>query len=139
MGLNVKLISLTSENFENKECMLATDFTPLISELESRDYDIVLVEYPSLISNNIPSGLLLNANLNLFIVNAKRVWRKSDGKILKHLETSAENTPLKLILNNADRYDVEDYVGELPPVKSHRSVALRLMHMGLTSSKSKID
>lgn len=137
-GLKVKMIDVDSEMIEHPGYVLASDFSVIVSEEEASKYDIVIVEYPNVISEGIPKAFLKRAVVNVVIANASRVWCKDDNEALKHLLASVEDTPTKMLLNNADRYDVEDYTGELPPSRSKSLLARRLMHMGLTSRKSAV-
>lgn len=139
VGIKVKTIKITQEMSENAQYSLAKDFSFLITPEEAGNYDIILVEYPAFQGNMVPKALIRKASLNLLIMNAKRVWKRSDEDILEHFKNIAGDTPYAVILNNADRYDVEDYTGTLPPEKRHHSMANRLMHMGLTAKKTSIE
>lgn len=139
LGLKVKTIKITQEMSENPQYSRATDFSFLITPDEAKNYDIILVEYPAFQGNAVPKTLICKASLNLLIMNAKRVWKRSDEDILEHFKDITGTTPYALILNNADRYDVEDYTGTLPPEKRHHNIANRLMHMGLTAKKTSIE
>lgn len=136
LGLKVKIVEVDNEMVEKSSYVMATDYSSIIPESESREYDLVIIEYPALQKNSIPKAMVCGAIANLIIVNARKVWKTSDGELFNHFKTVAGDTPYMIVLNNADRYDVEDYTGELPPPKSNHSFAIRLVHMGLTSKKN---
>ncbi|MEG2820475.1 MAG: hypothetical protein RR868_06970, partial [Muribaculaceae bacterium] len=138
LGLKVKVITVDNETIENASYILAKDYSPIIPTSESNEYDIVILEYPALQKNNVPKAMIEQASVNIIVANAQKVWKGSDNELLTHFETIAGDTPYALILNNADRSDVEDYTGELPPPKAHHSLAMRLMHMGLTSKNDQM-
>ncbi|MEG2218827.1 MAG: hypothetical protein RRY02_04815 [Muribaculaceae bacterium] len=138
LGLKVKVITVDNETIENASYILAKDYSSIIPTSESNEYDIVILEYPALQKNNVPKAMIEQASVNIIVANAQKVWKGSDNELLTHFETIAGDTPYALILNNADRSDVEDYTGELPPPKAHHSLAMRLMHMGLTSKNDQM-
>jgi uncharacterized protein involved in exopolysaccharide biosynthesis len=139
VGMAVLSIDVDEGMTENSDFVLAKDYSCLVSNLEASNYNVIIAEYPPLSSNSIPKSLLNAASVNLLIVNARRVWRKSDAESLQHLQELVGNTPFEMILNNADRYDVEDYTGDLPPARIHRIMSMRFMHMGLTSKKTAVE
>lgn len=133
-GLAVKCISLATEEMETANFMLAKDFSCVIPEDDAKYYNIIFIEYPQVLKNSLPQALLKNAALNLVVTNARRVWRKSDNDALANFKADLDgNAPYKLLLNNASRYDVEDYTGDLPPEKNDRMLNTKFMHMGLTA------
>lgn len=136
-GLKVKILK-AGEDFQiNSTYLMATDFSNIFPE-ESEQYDIIFIEHPAAQLNTLSSTLLKTADVNLLIANAKRVWKKSDEEMVDHLKETVENAPLLLYLNNADRETVEDFTGELPPYHSQRSLAVRMMHMGITAKKNSV-
>lgn len=139
LGFKIRSVKVTTEMSESSRYSLAKDFSFLITPEEAKNYDIVLIEYPAFQGNMVPKSLICKASLNLLIMNAKRVWKRSDEDILEHFKNVAGEIPYAIILNNADRYDVEDYTGSLPPEKRHHRIANRLMHMGLTAKKTSIE
>ncbi len=138
LGLKVKIIEIGEDKLEKKEYSLATDFSFLITPEEAKEYNIILIEYPAIISNPLPKNLVHAANLNIIVANAKRVWKKCDGAVIDHFKEVAGSTPYVLVLNNAERYDVEDYTGNLLPDGASHKFSLKLMHMGLTSKGPEI-
>ncbi|MCH4155120.1 MAG: hypothetical protein LKF31_02330 [Muribaculaceae bacterium] len=139
IGLQTLNIDVDEDMTETSGYALAKDYSSLISNLEASNYNVIILEYPALALSSVPKALLRSAAVNLVIVNAKRVWRKSDAEILEHLQELVGDTPCEMILNNADRYDVEDYTGDLPPARIHKYMSMRFMHMGLTSKKTAVE
>lgn len=139
IGLRVKYVNVDIDQTETQGYVLSEDFGCIINENDAVNYNVVIIEYPSLTINSIPPKLLQQAAMNILVANARRVWKKSDTDTLKNLEEEAGKTPVKMILNNANRFDVEDYTGYLPPMKYHRRVATRFMHIGLTSRGNAVE
>lgn len=130
-GLTVKYLT-AGKDFPLDASFLLTDgFDRFLSEKETSN--ILLVEYPDLLKNNIPSTLLSQASFNIVIVNACRVWKNSDEISLKHLKGSSGTVPVYIYLNNATREAVEDFTGQLPPYTSMQTLSKRLLYLGLTA------
>ena len=87
---------------------------------------------------DLPINVLKEADINLLIANAQRLWRESDTIVIAPLKSSLVDTPLMLYLNNADREVVESFTGELPPKLPVHSFFSRLAQFGLTSQKSAV-
>lgn len=100
--------------------------------------DILLVEYPPLHDAGIPLPVLKEADVNLLIANAARLWNQSDNAALEPLLESLAGTPLKLYLNNADREVVESFTGDLPPHTLLHTFVSRLSQFGLTSQRNAV-
>ena len=100
--------------------------------------DIILVEYPSVSSSSLPLAVLKQADFNLLIANACRLWGKNDDINLKSIKEMLGDTPLSLYLNNADREVVESFTGELPPKTPLHSFVSRLSQLGLTAKKAAV-
>ena len=100
--------------------------------------DIILVEYPAINNASIPLDTLRQADVNLLVANACRLWRNSDNATLQPIIEAMENVPFFLYLNNADREVVESFTGELPPRTPLHSFVSRLAQLGLTSKKAAV-
>ena len=100
--------------------------------------DIILVEYPAINNASIPLDTLRQADVNLLVANACRLWRNSDNAALQPIKAAMENVPFFLYLNNADREVVESFTGELPPRTPLHSFVSRLAQLGLTSKKAAV-
>lgn len=97
--------------------------------------DIVIVEYPSMAEAGLPLSVLKQADVNLLIANAQRLWRDSDTTAIEPIKEGLKDKPFMLYLNNADREVVESFTGELPPKLPVHSFFSRLAQFGLTSQK----
>ena len=139
LGLKVKHLK-AGEDFptDDAKYLLANKFSDIYPSEPNEKNDIVLIEYPAIQYNCLPPILLNKAAINLLITNAQRVWKKSDEELLFHLKDIIKEAPIVLYLNNANRYAVEDFTGELPPYSSQHSLATQMIHMGLTSRKASI-
>ena len=100
--------------------------------------DIILVEYPAINNASIPLETLRQADVNLLVANACRLWRNSDNAALRPIKEAMDNVPFFLYLNNADREVVESFTGELPPRTPLHSFVSRLAQLGLTSKKAAV-
>lgn len=103
-----------------------------------KDADIILVEYPAVSKNSIPLDVLKEADVNLLVANACRLWRSSDDATLRPIKEALQEQPFFLYLNNADREVVESFTGELPPKTPVHSLFSRLSQLGLTSQKAAV-
>ena len=99
---------------------------------------IILVEYPAINSATLPLEVVKQADFNLLIANACRLWGKDDDARLKSIKEILGDAPLALYLNNADREVVESFTGELPPHTPLHSFFSRLAQLGLTSKKAAV-
>ena len=86
----------------------------------------------------LPLAVLKQADFNLLIANACRLWGKNDDINLKSIKEMLGDTPLSLYLNNADREVVESFTGELPPKTPLHSFVSRLSQLGLTAKKAAV-
>ncbi|RRD90000.1 hypothetical protein EII33_09110 [Bacteroides heparinolyticus] len=100
--------------------------------------DIILVEYPALSVATLPLAVIKQADFNLLIANAARLWGKDDDVRLKSMREVLGDTPMALYLNNADRDVVESFTGELPPRTLLHSFFTRLAQLGLTSKRAAV-
>ena len=80
-----------------------------------KDADIILVEYPAASRNSIPLEVLKEADINLLVANACRLWRDSDDATLLPIKEALRNRPFFFYLNNADREVVESLQVNYPP------------------------
>lgn len=137
-GLKARHLVINEEITLKDHYLQATSFESLYNTTEDRNTNIVLVEYPAIYRNSIPVSLLKQADVNILITNAQRVWKTSDDEFIKYLNDMVGDAPLFIYLNNATRETVEDFTGQLPPETSVRTVATRVMYMGLTSGETAV-
>ncbi|WP_321332104.1 Wzz/FepE/Etk N-terminal domain-containing protein [uncultured Bacteroides sp.] len=136
IGLEVRRITW-GENFDinSSEYLLAESIMNLYIRKKE---DVLIVEYPNLESNNVPTKLLQEANLNLLILSADRAWRNTDKILFERIKSQMGNVPLCTYLNHANSDVVENYTGMLPPYSYLRRQRYRLLQLGLTAKSSAI-
>lgn len=138
-GIHVEFIQAEKDfSVNSPEYLYANKFEDICPETIKGQYDVLLVEYPSIRNCSIPITLMQKANINLMIANVCRVWKQSDNSITKYLQDIAKETPIEIYLNNANRHEVEDFTGELPPYTSQHSLASQMVHMGLTAQGTQV-
>ena len=72
--------------------------------------------------------------INLLITRANRTWKDVDQKALKELQSQLrDQNTLFMYLTEAQRYEVEEYVGQLPPYTKFNNFVYRMSQMGLTA------
>ena len=133
IGLQVRLLTY-DEDFlaEDSRYIMAKDIKDLCPDLMPNE--IVIVEYPNLDDNSISPSLLNMGTVNLMVTRANRTWKDVDQKALKELESRLENKDtLYMYLTEAQRYAVEEFVGQLPPYTRFNNFVYRISQMGLTA------
>ena len=95
---------------------------------------IAIIEYPNLDDNSVPPALLNMGTINLLVTRANRTWKDVDQKALKELQSQLEDpNTLYMYLTEAQRYAVEEFVGQLPPYTKFNNFVYRISQMGLTA------
>ena len=133
IGLQVRLLTY-DEDFlaEDSKYIMAKDIKDLCPDLLPNE--IAIVEYPNLDDNSISPALLNMGTVNLLVTRANRTWKDVDQKALKELESQLENKDsLYMYLTEAQRYAVEEFVGQLPPYTRFNNFVYRISQMGLTA------
>jgi len=133
IGLQVRLLTY-DEDFlaEDSRYIMAKDIKDLCPDLLPNE--IVIVEYPNLDDNSISPVLLNMGTVNLMVTRANRTWKDVDQKALKELQAQLENKDsLYMYLTEAQRYAVEEFVGQLPPYTRFNNFVYRISQMGLTA------
>ena len=133
IGLQVRLLTY-DEDFlaEDSKYIMAKDIKDLCPDLLPNE--IVIVEYPNLDDNSISSALLNSGTVNLVVTRANRTWKDVDQKALKELQSQLEDqSTLYMYLTEAQRYAVEEFVGQLPPYTRFNNFVYRISQMGLTA------
>ena len=141
MGFDVTVIK-AGEDFDpnTKDYILAQGLSEIWKSASPTKPNIVLAEYSAMSSNNPPLSLLKEAKINLLICNACRLWNRNDDILLAQIKKElGEDTPMYIYLNNADRYAVESFTGDLPPQLPIHSFFKSLFSLGLTSQKASIN
>ncbi len=101
--------------------------------------EIAIVEYPNLDDNSISPALLNIGTVNLMVTRANRTWKDVDQKALKELESRLDDehkNTLFMYLTEAQRYAVEEFVGQLPPYTRFNNFVYRISQLGLTATEN---
>ena len=117
---------------EDSRFIMAKDIKDICPDILPNE--IAIIEYPNLDDNSIPSGLLNIGTINLLVTRANRTWKDVDQKALKELQSQlTDQNTLFMYLTEAQRYAVEEFVGQLPPYTKFNNFVYRMSQMGLTA------
>lgn len=133
IGLQVRRLTY-DEDFlaEDSRYILAKDIKDLCPDIQPNE--IAIVEYPNLDDNSISSALLNMGTINLMVTRANRTWKDVDQKALKELQSRlTDKDSLFMYLTEANRYAVEEFVGQLPPYTGFNNFVYRMSQLGLTA------
>ncbi len=133
IGLQVRRLTY-DEDFlaEDSRYIMANGIKDICPDILPNE--IAIIEYPNLDDNSIPSGLLNMGTINLLVTRANRTWKDIDQKALKELQSQLEEQKtLFMYLTEAQRYAVEEFVGQLPPYTKFNNFVYRMSQMGLTA------
>ena len=133
IGLQVRRLTY-DEDFlaEDSRFIMAKDVKDICPDILPNE--IAIIEYPNLDDHSIPSALLNMGTVNLMVTRANRTWKDVDQKALKELESQLEDkSTLFMYLTEAQRYAVEEFVGQLPPYTKFNNFVYRISQMGLTA------
>jgi len=133
IGLQVRRLTY-DEDFlaEDSKFILANGIKDICPDIMPNE--IAIVEYPNLDDNSISPALLNMGTINLLVTRANRTWKDVDQKALKELNERLEDkNTLFMYLTEAQRYAVEEFVGQLPPYTKFNNFVYRMSQMGLTA------
>ncbi len=133
IGLQVRRLTY-DEDFlaDDSRYVMAKDIKDICPDILPEE--IAIIEYPNLDDNSISSALLNMGTVNLMVTRANRTWKDVDQKALKELESRLENKDtLFMYLTEAQRYAVEEFVGQLPPYTKFNNFVYRISQMGITA------
>lgn len=133
IGLQVRRLTY-DEDFlaEDSRFIMAKDIKDICPDILPNE--IAIIEYPNLDDNSIPPALLNMGTVNLMVTRANRTWKDVDQKALKELQSQLEDkNTLYMYLTEAQRYAVEEFVGQLPPYTKFNNFVYRMSQMGLTA------
>ena len=133
IGLQVRRLTY-DEHFlaEDSRFIMAKDIKDICPDILPNE--IAIIEYPNLDDHSIPSTLLNMGTVNLMVTRANRTWKDVDQKALKELQSQLEDqNTLFMYLTEAQRYAVEEFVGQLPPYTKFNNFVYRISQMGLTA------
>ena len=133
IGLQVRRLTY-DEDFlaEDSRYIMANDIKDLCPDIMQNE--IAIIEYPNLDDNSISPELLNMGTVNLLVTRANRTWKDVDQKALKDLQGQLKDqSTLYMYLTEAQRYAVEEFVGQLPPYTRFNNFVYRMSQMGLTA------
>lgn len=139
-GLNVKYLNYETDfDVVNNKYIQASSLSDFWQpDAAEAPADLILVEYPSFNNCSVPLPVMQEADVNLLVANACRLWRDSDTATINPLKEALEGKPFMMYLNNADREVVESFTGELPPHTAIHSFLSRLAQFGFTSQQNAV-
>lgn len=133
IGLQVRRLTY-DEDFlaEDSRFIMANDIKDICPDILPNE--IAIIEYPNLDDHSIPPALLNMGTINLMVTRANRTWKDVDQKALKELQAQLKDqNTLYMYLTEAQRYAVEEFVGQLPPYTKFNNFVYRISQMGLTA------
>ena len=136
IGLQVRRLTY-DEDFlaEDSRFILAKGIKDICPDIMPNE--IAIIEYPNLDDNSISPALLNMGTVNLMVTRANRTWKDVDQKALKELNERLDNkNTLFMYLTEAQRYAVEEFVGQLPPYTKFNNFVYRISQMGLTATEN---
>jgi len=138
IGLEVRRLTY-DEDFlaEDSKFILAKDITDLCPDILPNE--IAIIEYPNMDDNSISPALLNMGTINLMVTRANRTWKDVDQKALKELQAMLDDehkNTLFMYLTEANRYAVEEFVGQLPPYTKFSNFVYRMSQLGLTATEN---
>ena len=133
IGLQVRRLTYDEDYLaEDSRFIMAKDIKDICPDILPNE--IAIIEYPNLDDNSVPPALLNMGTINLLVTRANRTWKDVDQKALKELQSQLEDqNTLYMYLTEAQRYAVEEFVGQLPPYTKFNNFVYRLSQMGLTA------
>ena len=133
IGLQVRRLTYDEDYLaEDSRFIMAKDIKDICPDILPNE--IAIIEYPNIDDNAIPPALLNMGTINLLVTRANRTWKDVDQKALKELQSQLEDQDtLFMYLTEAQRYAVEEFVGQLPPYTKFNNFVYRISQMGLTA------
>lgn len=136
IGLQVRRLTY-DEDFlsEDSKYIMAKDIKDICPDILPNE--IAIVEYPNLNDHSISPALLNIGTVNMLVTRANRTWKDVDQKALNEIlsELTDKNT-LYMYLTEANRYAVEEFVGQLPPYTRLSNFEYRISQLGLTATEN---
>ena len=135
IGLQVRRLTY-DEDFlaEDSKFILAKGIKDLCPDILPDE--IAIIEYPNLDDNSISPALLNMGTVNLMVTRANRTWKDVDQKALNDVQAQLDEEhkdSLFMYLTEANRYAVEEFVGQLPPYTKFNNFVYRMSQLGLTA------
>jgi len=79
--------------------------------------DYVIIEIPALIYSNYPTELITNADLDILVCRANRIWSDADESAISNLSKACASK-IKIIVNGVNLNEIESVLGDLPKNRS---------------------
>ena len=133
IGLQVRRLTYDEDYLaEDSRFIMAKDIKDICPDILPNE--IAIIEYPNLDDNSVPPSLLNMGTINLLVTRANRTWKDVDQKALNELQSQLDDqNTLYMYLTEAQRYAVEEFVGQLPPYTKFNNFVYRMSQMGLTA------
>jgi len=109
------------EEFANKQSI--NDIIGL-EMFETNNYDFTIMEFPSMIINQIPAILINDADENILVVNASRSWNKSDDNTMESIRSVIDKKTI-VALNEMEIIHIETLIGDIPRKRSKIRTAIK--------------
>ena len=138
IGLQVRRLTY-DEDFlaEDSKFIMAKGIKDLCPDILPDE--IAIIEYPNLDENSISPALMNMGTVNLMVTRANRTWKDVDQKALKEVQAMLDEEhkdTLFMYLTEAQRYAVEEFVGQLPPYTKFNNFVYRISQLGLTATEN---
>jgi hypothetical protein len=129
IGLPVKIITEGMEFYaKSKEYVTAESIEDLYA---AGDEKIVIVLHQEMSRCGVTTALLKDADLNLLVASANYGWKRYDKTLLDTLEEQMMDKPF-ICLCDAPDYDLEKFVGMLPPLTAMRKISYRIGQLSIS-------
>lgn len=79
--------------------------------------DFVIIELPAIIYNNYPVELFTNADLDILVCRANRIWSDADESALINVKETC-GSKLNIIVNGVHINEIESVLGDLPKTRN---------------------
>ena len=79
----------------------------------TKGYQYIVIELPSLLTNEYPAILVKSGNLSIVVGHASGTWKKADSEML-NLFASTVDHPIVALLNGCKAENLEPLIGDVP-------------------------
>jgi hypothetical protein len=129
MGIPVRIIEEgTDFRAESKEYITAQKLEDIYTP---GDEQILIVLHQDMSQCGVTTTLLKDADVNILVVSADYGWKRYNDTLLLTLEEQMADKPY-LCLSDAPEYDLEKFVGMLPPDTAFRRTSYRLTQLSIS-------
>lgn len=99
--------------------------------------DFVIIEMPPIIYHNYPTELITNADLNILVCRANRVWSDADESAISNLREAC-GSKINVVVNGVNIIEVESILGDVPKKRSKMRRKMKAMFRFQFFSKSQL-